>query len=340
MFTDRITLELCAGKGGNGTVAFRREKYRPKAGPSGGDGGDGGSIILVADRHDFSLEAYRNVSSLRATDGQKGGGSCCTGKQGQDLFLKIPVGTLVKDSESGDVLFDITEDGSSFVICQGGIGGKGNDRFKSPTNRAPDTATPGTEGESRLVELELKLIADVGLVGFPNAGKSTFFSLVTSHQVKAAPYPFTTLRPHIGHIENENGDRILFADIPGIIEGAHENRGLGLEFLRHIERTKLLLFLLDASGSDGRDPCHDFEILLHELRSYAPSLLKKPRLIALNKCDCPEAAPHIEQFRLKHTRETPFEISSLTGHGLDPLITFLKRRLRGKAKRKTVPFTV
>ena len=254
MFIDRVTIELAAGKGGNGVVAWRREKYIPKGGPCGGNGGKGGSIILQADTQVFSLDWFRNRRILKAENGQAGGSNNRQGKNGKDLVLKVPCGTLVKDMTTGEILHDFTADKEEFVLCRGGKGGKGNDCFKSPTNQAPNYCTEGTEGGQVKVELELKLIADVGLVGFPNAGKSTLISALADVKVKIAPYPFTTLQPNLGFIQCEDYSRIYIADIPGIIEGAHQNRGLGFEFLRHIERTRLLLFVLDASGIDGRNP--------------------------------------------------------------------------------------
>lgn len=327
MFTDRVTIELCAGKGGNGVVSWRREKYIPKGGPYGGDGGNGGSIILEADPQIYSLEAYRNRRQLKAQNGAQGGTNNRKGKNGESLLLKIPCGTLVKAVDSGEILYDITEAKTRIEICQGGVGGKGNTRFKTPTNRAPNFATPGKLGGSIAVEFELKLIADVGLVGFPNAGKSTLLSHVTQVEVKIAPYPFTTLRPNLGYLMDPGAERILMADIPGIIEGAHQNKGLGLEFLRHIERTHLLLFVLDASGFEGRDPTVDFAVLRRELALYNQDLLEKPCAVLLNKVDIEGAAQVVSTFRTRHPSVDIFEISALSGQGLEAVIGFLKRKL-------------
>lgn len=321
MFTDRVNLSLQAGKGGNGVVAWRREKYIPKGGPCGGNGGKGGSIFLEADSQIYSLEAYRNQFNLKADNGRPGGANRCQGKNGKDLILKVPCGTLVKDSISGEVLHDFTEDGEKWLICKGGRGGKGNDTFKSPTNRAPNICTPGAEGETAEIELELKLIADVGLVGYPNAGKSTLISKLADIKVKIAPYPFTTLQPNIGFIECEDYSRIFIADIPGIIEGAHQNRGLGFEFLRHIERTKLLIYVLDASGIDGRKPGDDFKVLRDELAAYNPELLERPFLVALNKMDTEESQDLAPEF-IKHypfAKTTLFPVSATSGEGMDKL---------------------
>lgn len=321
MFIDRVNLDLFAGKGGNGVVAWRREKYIPKGGPCGGNGGKGGSVVLIADTQVYSLEWYRNRRILKAENGQAGASNSRQGRNGKNLVLKVPCGTLVKDAATGEILHDFTQDKEEWVICRGGKGGRGNETFKTPTHQAPNICTEGTEGESVQVELELKLIADVGLVGFPNAGKSTLISALADVKVKIAPYPFTTLQPNIGFIQLEDFSRIYIADIPGIIEGAHRNRGLGFEFLRHIERTKLLLFVLDASGIDGRNPMDDFRVLRQELTAYNSEMLNRPYLIVLNKIDTEEAADNIQQFRKEFAKEAAqiFEISALTGDGIEKL---------------------
>lgn len=325
MFVDRVNVKLTAGKGGNGVVAWTREKYIPKGGPCGGNGGKGGSIILRAEFQMPSLEWYRNRRLIKAENGRSGGYNNRHGRKGQDLLLKVPCGTLVKDAKTGEILFDFTEDQQEWVICQGGKGGRGNQSFKTPTNRAPNICTEGAQGQVSDIEFELKLIADVGLVGFPNAGKSTFMHAVTQVPVKIAPYPFTTLRPNLGYIRFGQSQRILLADIPGIISGAHENRGLGLEFLRHIERTKVLLFIVDASGLDGRSPFEDYQVLQKELSSYGSEMLQKPFLVALNKMDCEESAANAKEFRDRypHDPSTLFEISALSGEGLPNLIQAL-----------------
>lgn len=330
MFVDRVVIDLSAGKGGNGIIAWRREKYIPKGGPCGGNGGKGGSLVLQADAQVYSLEWFRNRRILKAENGRQGGPNCQQGRNGKDLILKVPCGTLVKDSVTGEVLHDFTKDGDQWIICKGGRGGRGNDSFKSPTNRAPNIRTEGTEGESCTVELELKLIADVGLVGFPNAGKSTLISELASVQVKIAPYPFTTLRPNLGFIQFEDLSRVFIADIPGIIEGAHRNRGLGFEFLRHIERTKLLLFILDASGIDGRDPSSDFEVLRNEIGTYNPEMLERPYLVVLNKIDTEESAQHIKDFRKKKfvDKSKIFEISAMQGDGLPELLQAIREQVK------------
>lgn len=321
MFIDRVTVQFSAGKGGNGVVAWRREKFIPKGGPWGGNGGKGGSIILQADAQLFALDAFRNRRIIKAKNGMAGAGALRQGKSAPDLIVKIPCGTLIRDAETGELLCDLIEDGQQWVLCQGGRGGKGNNCFKTPTNQAPNFCTPGTAGETRRVELELKLIADVGLVGFPNAGKSTLISALTKIKVKIAPYPFTTLNPSLGYIQCDDEKRIYIADIPGIIEGAHRNRGLGHEFLRHIERTKLLLFVLDASGIDGRNPTDDFRILREELAAYDPELLNRPYLVVLNKIDTEESVEHIKQFKKANRlpAKKVYQISAMCGDGMPEL---------------------
>lgn len=329
MFVDRVLVEFLAGKGGNGVVAWRREKFIPKGGPSGGNGGRGGSIVLEADDQISSLDWFRHRRLIKAENGGDGGGNCRQGRTGKDLVLKIPCGTLVKDMKTGEVLHDFTQDQERWVLCKGGRGGRGNDSFKTPTNRAPNTFTYGTMGEAYHIELELKLIADVGLVGFPNAGKSTLISSLAGLRVKIAAYPFTTLQPNLGFVELDNYKRIYIADIPGIIEGANQNRGLGLEFLRHIERTKLLLFILDASGIDGRNPADDLRVLREELRAYNPELLDRPYLIVLNKIDTEESAEHIEHFQQVY-RFPPgllYQISAASGEGLAELLKGIVKRV-------------
>lgn len=333
MFVDRISVQFAAGKGGNGVVAWRREKYIPKGGPAGGNGGRGGSVILEADAQISTLDWFRHRRIIKADNGGDGGGNCRQGKNGKDLILKVPCGTLVKDLKGG-VLYDFTTNGDQWVLCRGGRGGRGNDSFKTPTNRAPNQFTEGTLGDAHEVELELKLIADVGLVGFPNAGKSTLISSLAGLRVKVAAYPFTTLQPNLGFIELENYQRIYIADIPGIIEGASQNRGLGLEFLRHIERTKLLIYILDASGIDGRTPSNDFRVLREELAAYNPDLLERPYIVALNKIDTDESLQHIENFNKDYQFPSGrlFQISAQYGEGLETLLKEIARLVKGQLK--------
>lgn len=319
MFVDRVDIDLSAGDGGNGVVAWRREKFVPKGGPAGGDGGNGGSVIVRVDPNISGLEWFRHTTQIHAESGSKGGSSCCKGRAGKDTVLLIPPGTIVRDLATGDLLFDGTVYHDEYVLCRGGVGGKGNACFKSPSNRAPNIATKGEKGEHRHVELELKLIGDVGLVGFPNAGKSTLLTKLTYTQVAIAPYPFTTLTPNLGYISFEGGRRVLLTDIPGIIEKAHQNKGLGLEFLRHIERTRALLFILDAAGVDGRTPAEDYRVLTEELRMYDAKLLNRPSYIVLNKCDLESSVELVKEFRSAVHHENIIEVSAETGEGLDRL---------------------
>lgn len=331
MFVDRVIVEFSAGKGGNGVVAWRREKFIPKGGPAGGNGGRGGSIILEADAQLSSLDWFRHRKHVKAENGADGGGNCRQGRNGKDLILKVPVGTLVKDGTTGEIIHDLTHDKERWSLCKGGKGGRGNDSFKSPTHRAPNVCTPGTLGETHYIELELKLIADVGLVGFPNAGKSTLIASLAGLRVKVAAYPFTTLQPNLGYVELDNYQRVYIADIPGIIEGASENRGLGLEFLRHIERTKLLIYILDASGIDGRTPLADFKVLKEELAAYNPELLQRPYLVVLNKIDCESAEDFVEEFCKKNRFPAGvlFKVSAAYGIGLDPLVDAIVGKVKG-----------
>ncbi len=321
MFVDQVTLQLSAGKGGDGVIAWRREKYIPKGGPAGGDGGHGGSIILEADPQVHSLEAYRNHRIIKAQNGQPGGGNNRTGKNGSDLFLKVPMGTLIKDAQTKEILYDLTEEGQRWQICSGGKGGKGNSRFKTSTNQAPFICTPGTAGTECEVELELKLIADVGFVGMPNAGKSTLIKELAHIQVKIAPYPFTTLKPNLGIVEFEDYSRLLLADIPGIIKEAHADKGLGLAFLKHIERTSALVYVIEMAPWQDRDPYEEFMMLRDELKAYNPAMLEKPFLVALNKIDQEETKPLIESFRSQYPFDPAslFEISALQGLGTKEL---------------------
>lgn len=331
MFVDTVLLSLSAGKGGNGVIAWRREKYIPKGGPAGGDGGKGGSIYLQADPQVHSLEDYRNRRIIKAQNGMPGASNNCKGKNGQDLILKIPLGTLVKDSKSGQILCDFVQEGQTWKICTGGRGGKGNTRFKTSTHQAPFVCTEGTSGEEKEIELELKLIADVGLIGMPNAGKSTLISQLAHIQVKIAPYPFTTLRPNLGIIEFDDFQRILIADIPGIIEKAHENKGLGLAFLRHIERTSSLIYLIELAPDESRDPFEEFLMLRRELEAYNPAMLEKPFLVALNKIDQEGTTPLAEQFKKRYPYDpsTLFEISALAETNLDALKEALRFNISG-----------
>ncbi|MBI5274111.1 MAG: GTPase ObgE [Chlamydiales bacterium] len=335
MFTDGVKLKLAAGKGGNGVVAFTREKFIPKGGPSGGNGGKGGSIIIKSSHHIYSLDHFRHIFHVSAENGAQGGSNLKTGKNGVDLILEVPCGTIVKDSHSNEILKDFTEPNDSLVICKGGVGGKGNNCFKSPTNRAPYQSTSGKMGEEIDVMLDLKLIADVGFVGFPNAGKSTLFSAMTTKPVKIGNYPFTTLVPNIGYIEFDDYSRIHLADIPGIIEDAHKDKGLGLAFLKHIERSSVLVYVIDMSATDGRSPIEDFFTLYKELKSYLIDLTHKPFLVVLNQIDRYESETLISDFYAKFPFEHKhlFQLSAKTGQGLSSFIQAMRDIAQADGKR-------
>jgi GTP-binding protein len=285
MLIDSATIFVRSGKGGDGIVSFRREKYIPKGGPDGGDGGDGGSVILEASPNVDTLLDFAGRHHWRADDGQPGGGKDCYGKAGDDLIVRLPPGTLVHDAETGELIVDLDEEGRRFVVAPGGKGGLGNARFKTATNQTPLKATPGEPAVERYLRLELKLIADVGLIGLPNAGKSTLLSRISKATPKIADYPFTTLEPNLGIAQVSPDRRIVFADIPGLIEHAHTGQGLGTRFLRHVERTRLLVHLIDVDPVDGSDPVENYQIIRKELAAYSPVLADKPELVVLSKRD-------------------------------------------------------
>ena len=281
-FLDQAEIKVRSGDGGRGLVSFRREKYEPKGGPAGGDGGDGGSVILEADRNLYTLMDFRYNKHHEAGDGEPGGSFNKKGKDGEDVVLRVPPGTVAKDKRTGEILGEVVEAGERIVVAQGGRGGKGNAFFKTSTNQAPRHAQPGESGEEKVIVLELKLLADVGLVGFPNAGKSTLIASLSAATPKAAEYPFTTITPSLGMVYVEEFESFVMADLPGIIEDAHKGKGLGLQFLRHIERNAVLLFVVPI---DAKDLAGEYEALLHELEEYDPALLDKPRVVALTKID-------------------------------------------------------
>jgi len=319
MFTDHLTVKLIAGKGGNGVVAWRREKYLPKGGPYGGNGGLGGAIILKASEHLVSLDALRNQRQIRAPKGSDGGTAKRAGQKGRDLVIEVPCGTLIRDADTLALLEDLSAHGDTWIACTPGRGGRGNATFVTPTNRAPNICTRGKPGQERSVILELKTIADIGLIGFPNAGKSSLLRALSRSDAKVGAYPFTTLHPNIGFMEFEDYLRAAIADVPGIIEKASENKGLGLDFLRHIERTEILLFVLDSAGVDGRDPEADFRILKKELDTYDKKLLNRPKIVALNKADLEESEEHIAAFKKAFPDEKTFIISTSSEQGLKAL---------------------
>lgn len=331
MFIDEVKIRVRAGDGGDGCVAFRREKYVPKGGPAGGDGGKGGDVILVANPHYNTLLHFRFQPEYRAERGQHGQGSNKTGRDGASIEVPVPVGTLVYDASTGELLHDFTQPWERFVVARGGRGGRGNARFATPSHRTPTEFERGFPGEEKTLRLVLKLLADVGLVGFPNAGKSTLISRVSAARPKIADYPFTTLEPCLGVVQVDDYRSFVMADIPGLIEGAHEGHGLGIRFLRHIERTRLLVHLVDVSDATGRDPVHDFEVILSELASYSRELVAKPMLVVGSKIDILQDRTRLQTLE-QHVRRRglPFyAISSVTGQGLDQLKYAIAERLFG-----------
>ena len=327
-FYDEVKVFVRSGKGGNGCVSFRREKYVPRGGPNGGDGGDGGDVVFVVDSHRRNLIDLAYQKQYRAKKGQHGQGSDRIGRRGADAVVHVPVGTLVYDRETGDLLADLVSESQRWIAAKGGRGGRGNKRFASSTNRAPRQADPGEASTERWLRVELKLMAEVGLVGFPNAGKSTFVAAVSRARPRIADYPFTTLAPQLGTVDAGDFDRFTVADIPGIIEGASEGAGLGLRFLRHIERNRLLLLLLDLSPESGRDPLGDYRGLNGELAAYGKGLAEKPQLLAANKIDLPEAKERLEELKRRLPAETEVHaISALTGQGVPELIAALRSKL-------------
>jgi GTP-binding protein len=319
MFVDRVTIEIEAGRGGNGCVSFRREKYVPRGGPDGGDGGDGGSIIIVAEPGVDTLSLLTHRKHWRAGRGEHGMGSQCHGRSADDMIIRVPPGTVVSDADHGIVIKDLKEAGDRVVAAHGGQGGKGNMRFKSATNQAPRESTPGGEGERRRLVLELKVIADVGLVGKPNAGKSTLLSRVSRARPEIADYPFTTKTPQLGIVQLDIDRSLVMADIPGLIEGAHLGAGLGHEFLRHIERTRVLVHLVEPEPLDGSDPVENYRAIRGELEQYGHGLAERPEIIAVSKAELPGAADVQQQLAAAIGREVLL-FSSVTGQGLDTLL--------------------
>lgn len=330
MFIDEAIIEVEAGRGGDGCVSFRREKYVPRGGPDGGDGGNGGSVTLIADPKLSTLLDFHYKRHYKAERGGHGSGSNRRGRNGKSITLRVPLGTLVYNADTGELLADLSRPGQKFVAARGGKGGRGNAHFTTPTRQAPRFAEKGLPGEKRTLKLELKLLADVGIVGMPNAGKSTLISRLSAAKPKIADYPFTTLAPNLG-VAQYQGQSFVIADIPGLIEGAHEGVGLGHQFLRHVERARLLLYLLDASPFAAEPPLQAFEILQRELRLYNAELAQKPALIALNKIDAvpPEERSEIETVRDQLTAQDyeVFLISAYTGEGLEPLLARLAQRV-------------
>lgn len=341
MFLDRVKIFIKAGAGGNGKTSFHTEKFVRKGGPDGGDGGKGGDIVFVADKSLDSLVDFRFTKHFRAEAGENGGSANCTGKNGQDLIIKVPLGTVISDDETGGIIADLTDNGEKIVVLKGGEGGKGNARFKTSRRQAPAFSQTGQKTEEKSVWLELKTIADVGLVGFPNVGKSTLLSMLTSAKPKIANYHFTTLSPNLGVCEALN-KRFVIADIPGLIEGASEGVGLGHYFLRHIERTRLLLHVIDISGSEDRDPYEDFKIINAELKKYGESVADLPQIVVLNKCDMVIDKNQITRFKTRLSRlkkEYPVvEISAISAQNLDELLRVVIGKLNELPPKNKVEF--
>jgi GTP-binding protein len=338
-FLDEARILVKAGDGGNGCLAFRREKFVPRGGPSGGDGGRGGDVVLVATAHQNTLLQFRFNPEHKAERGRHGEGSNRTGADGKTLEVAVPIGTVVYDEATGERLADFTESGQTFVAARGGRGGRGNARFATSTHQAPTEHEPGHTGQELRLRLELKLLADVGLVGFPNAGKSTLISRISAARPKIADYPFTTLAPNLGVVQMENYRSYVVADIPGLIEGAHLGHGLGIQFLRHIERTRLLAHLVDVSDASGRDPVGDFETVLRELSSFSEELAQKPMIVVAAKMDAAQDPERVTALRnLAAARGLAFfEISSATGQGIDALKFAMAERVLAPAAAEPAP---
>jgi len=333
MFIDRAKIRAKAGDGGRGCVAFRREKGVPHGGPSGGDGGRGGSIILVSDRHMRTLVDFQFRPEFKAKRGQLGMGSQCHGRDAEDIVAKVPPGTVVRDAETGAVLADLREDGQSVVAAGGGRGGRGNMNFATSTRQAPRWAEPGGRGEERMVELELRLLADVGLVGLPNAGKSLLLSKVSAAHPEVAAYPFTTKEPNLGVVALGPGESFVVADLPGLIEGAHRGAGLGHEFLRHVSRTRVIVHVVDVGWEKAaKDLAKDYDTIVAELRLHDPDLLRRPLIVAGNKMDMPGAKKRFEELA-RHARKrgakTVLPVSALTGDGIGPLLRAMEKSVEG-----------
>ncbi|WP_047391726.1 GTPase ObgE [Pisciglobus halotolerans] len=329
MFLDQVSIHVKAGNGGNGMVSFRREKYVPDGGPSGGDGGRGGDIIFIVDEGLRTLMDFRMNRHFKATSGENGMTKGMHGKGAKDLYVKVPPGTTVKNAETGKIIGDLVSDGETLVVAKGGRGGRGNIRFATPRNPAPEIAENGEPGQEFDIEMELKVLADVGLVGFPSVGKSTLLSVVSSARPKIGAYHFTTLVPNLGMVRTDDGRSFVMADMPGLIEGASQGVGLGTQFLRHIERTRVLLHVIDMSASEGRDPYEDYQIINNELESYNLRLLERPQIIVANKMDMPDAEENLQAFKEKlganqedEFGEDPiiFPISSIAHQGIQALL--------------------
>ncbi len=339
MFKDYTKIIIKSGDGGNGAVSFRREKYVAAGGPDGGDGGKGGDVYFQVDKDKNTLIDFRYNKKFNAGNGENGRGSNCNGKYGKDLYIKVPIGTVIKDAETGKVVADLSKPEQTELILKGGRGGRGNSHFATSTRQAPRFSEDGDRGEEKEVILELKLLADVGLLGFPNVGKSTFLSMVTDAKPKIANYHFTTLQPNLGVVKMKNGDGFVIADIPGIIEGASEGVGLGIQFLRHVERTRLLLHFLDISGQEGRNPVEDFYKINKELKNYSEKLSNRKQIIVANKLDVQneELVKEVEKLAQKEGLEL-YKISAATKQGVQELIDHVSEVLKTLPKEDLIEF--
>ena len=318
-FIDEAIITVQSGDGGRGCVSFRREKFIPRGGPDGGDGGKGGDVVFITTSRKRTLYQFRFQKHFKAKNGAHGQGKQKTGKTGQDIVIELPPGTLVTDAETGQIINDLIKSGERLVLANGGRGGQGNTRFKTSTNRSPRFAQPGEPGETKKVKLELKLLADVGIIGLPNAGKSTLITTVSSARPKIGNYPFTTLTPSLGVVETDRGEPFVVADIPGLVKGAHKGTGLGIRFLRHIERTRILVHLVDVSAIDSDDPLHGYDTINKELAKYNQKLAEKPQIVVLNKIDLPDTRKAAKTFQSAAKGKKVTLISALTGNGVDDL---------------------
>ncbi len=330
LFVDSASINIKAGNGGNGLVSFRREKYVPAGGPDGGDGGKGGDVIFIVDTGMSTLMDFRYKKNYKASNGEDGRACKASGKDGQNIIIKVPPGTVIKDTKTEQVIADMVDPEQRFIVTKGGKGGWGNWHFATPTRQAPKFAKGGMPGEEREITLELKLLADVGLIGFPNVGKSTFLSVVSDARPKIANYHFTTLSPNLGVVDLGRENSFVIADIPGLIEGAHQGIGLGHEFLKHIERTRLLIHVIDVSGIEGRNPYEDLEAVNNELKMYNPELMKRPQVIAANKIDLPDADEILEKFKadMESKGVKVFGISAATQSGVRELLLYVSGILK------------
>ena len=338
MFTDYVKIYAEAGKGGNGAIAFRREKYVAAGGPDGGDGGKGGDVYFKVDKDANTLIEFRFKKKFKAENGENGEGGHRYGKSGNDLYIPVPIGTIIKDAKTNEVLADLSEPEQTALILKGGRGGKGNSHFATSTRQAPRFAQDGEPGEEKEIILELKLLADVGLIGFPNVGKSTFLSVVTSATPKIANYHFTTIEPNLGVVKSKYGDSFVIADIPGIIEGASEGVGLGIQFLRHIERTRVLLHFIDVSGIEGRNPVEDYYKVNEELKNYSEKLSKRTQIIVANKADSitdENLYLELEKVAKEHNQKI-FKISGITGEGVEVLMNYVSNLLKTLPKESLI----